>query len=185
VAFCIHTAPDRSWTAIAVAGWRADGWTHLEIVDYRPGAGWVPERAKQLQMRWKPYGWVVDAGSPAGSLIADLEAVKIEDPLTGEVTGLEIIKPTSREIGHAFGQFIDAVMPKEGEPTVRVLPHPAVDAAVAGAITRKIGEAKAWDAIAASVDISGLVAETYALWGLITRGHEEAPPVEPWAMVVD
>lgn len=171
VAFAIHTAPDRSWTAISVAGRRADGLLHVEVVDYRPGTKWAIDRAVQLNKRWDPAALVVDAGGPAGSLIADLEAV-----------GLEVVKPTARDVGHGFGQVIDAVMPEDGEPTLRYLPHPALDAAVAGAVTRRLGDAKAWDARAAGVDICALVAGTHALWGYLAHGQvEEAPPVEPYA----
>jgi hypothetical protein len=182
VAFAIHVSPDRSWAAIATAGRRADGLLHVEVVDHRPGTKWVPERAMQLQLRWDPCAWVVDAGSPAGSLIADLEAVKSEQP-DGEAVKLEITKPTHREVGHAFGQMVDGVMPEEGEPTVRVLPHPALDAAVAGAVTRPLGDAKAWDSKAASVDICPLVAATFAAWGFTTQGHvEDEATVEPFAV---
>lgn len=173
VAFAIHVAPDRSWAAIGTAGRRADGLTHIEVVDYRPGTTWVPERAKELVDRWDPCALVVDAGSPAGSLIADLEAL-----------GLEVVKPTFREVGHAFGQFVDAVAPEDSEPTLRYLPHPALDAAVAGAVTRPLGDAKAWDSRAASVDICMLVAVTSAAWGFATRGHIEEEVVEPWGAYV-
>lgn len=171
VAFAIHVAPDRSWAAIATAGRRADGLVHLEVVEHRPGTAWVPERAKTLVDRWDPCALVVDAGSPAGSLIADLDAL-----------GLELTMPSHREVGHAFGQLVDGVVPEEGEPTVRVLPHPALDAAVAGAVTRPLGDAKAWDSKAASVDICPLVAVTFAAWGFATKGHvEDLEPVEPFA----
>lgn len=171
VAFAIHVSPDRSWAAIATAGRRADGLMHLEVVDHRPGTKWVTDRAKTLVDRWDPCALVVDAGSPAGSLIADLEAV-----------GLEVVKPTHREVGHAFGQLLDAVMPEEGEPTLRCMPHPALDAAVAGAVTRPLGDAKAWDSKAASVDICPLVAVTFAAWGFATKGHIETEIVEPFAV---
>jgi len=172
VAFAIHVSPSRSYAAIAVAGRRADGLHHLEVVDYRPGTKWVVERAAQLVERWDPCALVVDAGSPAGSLIADLEAA-----------GLEVTKPSARDVGHAWGQLIDGVMPEDGEPTVRVLPHPALDVAVAGAATRRLGQGRAWDALAASVDICPLVAATLALWGLVTRGQAEPErPVEPFAV---
>jgi hypothetical protein len=171
VAFAVHVSPDRSWAAIATAGRRSDGLLHAEVVDHRPGTKWVADRAQQLVERWDPCALVVDAGSPAGSLIADLEAL-----------GLEVTKPTHREVGHAFGQLVDGVMPEEGDPTVRVMPHPALDAAVAGAVTRPLGDAKAWDSKAASVDICPLVALTFAAWGFATKGQaEEEPPVEPWA----
>lgn len=172
VAFAIHVSPSRSYAAIAVAGRRADGLLHLEVVDYRPGTTWVVERAVQLVERWDPCALVVDAGSPAGSLIADLEAA-----------GLEVTKPAARDVAHAWGQLVDGVMPEGGEPTVRVMPHPALDVAVAGAVTRRLGQGRAWDALATAVDISPLVAVTLALWGLATKGHDEPErPVEPFAV---
>jgi hypothetical protein len=172
VAFAIHVAMDRSWAAIAVAGRRADGLLHVEITDYRLGTAWVPARAAQLQERWSPCAWVVDAGGPAGSLIADLEA-----------KGLEITKPSARDVTAAFGQFVDAVMPEDGEPTLRYIPHPALDVAVAGAATRSLTTAKAWDAVGATSDISPLIAVTLAAWGFATKGQiEEPPPVMPFAV---
>lgn len=160
VAFAVHVAMDRSWAAIAVAGRRADGLLHVELIDYRLGTKWVPERAERLQERWRPCAWVVDAGSPAGSLIADLEA-----------KGLDITKPSVKDVAHAFGQFVDAVAPKEGEPTLRHIPNPALDVAVAGAAARSLSTAKAWDAIAATTESSPLIAVTYAAWGHATKGH--------------
>ncbi|MEV0616183.1 terminase family protein [Nonomuraea sp. NPDC050404] len=172
VAFAIHVALDRSWAAIAVAGRRADGLLHVELVDYRLGTNWVPERAKQLRDRWNPCATVVDAGSAAGSLIADLEAV-----------GLDITKPSARDVAAAYGQFVDAVAPKEGEPTLRYVPHPALDVALAGAATRLLSDAKAWDARAATSESSPLIAVTNAAWGYVTKGHiEEPPPVMPFAV---
>ncbi|MEU4578942.1 terminase family protein [Nonomuraea sp. NPDC023979] len=172
VAMAIHVAMDRSWAAIAVAGRRPDGLLHIEIIDYRLGTKWVPERARQLRERWNPCAWVVDAGGPAGSLIADLEA-----------KGLDITKPSARDVAAAYGQFIDAVAPTEGDPTLRYIPHPALDVAVAGAATRSLTTAKAWDALAATTEISPLIAVTNAAWGFATKGHiTEPPPVMPFAV---
>lgn len=170
--FAIHVAMDRSWAAVAVVGAREDGLLHVEIVDYRMGTQWVPDRAKQLDERWNPCAWVVDAGGPAGSLIADLEA-----------KGLDITKPSARDVAAAYGQFVDAVMPEEGEPTLRYMPHPALDVAVAGAATRSLTTAKAWDAVGATTESSPLIAATNAAWGFATKGHiEEEPAVPPFAV---
>ncbi|HEX4816691.1 MAG TPA: hypothetical protein VFV66_28450, partial [Nonomuraea sp.] len=160
VAFAIHVAMDRSWAAIAVAGQRSDGLLHVELIDYRMGTQWVPMRAKQLQDRWDPCDWVVDAGGPAGSLIADLTA-----------KGLDVTTPSARDVAAAYGQFVDAVMPEEGEPTLRYITHPALDVAVAGAATRSLTTAKAWDAVTATTESSPLIAVTNAAWGFATKGH--------------
>lgn len=151
VAFAIDATPERSHAAIAVAGhWR--GGTHVEIADHRPGMGWVVERARELHKRWKPRCWVVDAGGPAGSLIADL----------AEELGVEIVSPKMREIAQATGQFYDAV-------TDQSLSHrddAPLATALAGAQKRPLGESWAWARRSVGVDISPLVAATFAKWGL-------------------
>jgi hypothetical protein len=50
--FGVATAPDRSWSAIAVAWRRPDGATQVMLADYRPGAAWVSERVADLRSRW-------------------------------------------------------------------------------------------------------------------------------------
>ncbi len=157
VAFAIDMPPERTHTAIAVAGpWR--GGTHVEVPEHRPGTDWVVERAKELHERWKPRCWVVDAGGPAGSLIPDLE----------KALGVKVVSPKTREIAQSCGQFYDAV-------TDQSLSHhdPApLATALAAAQKRPLGEAWAW-ARRGGADISPLVAVTFAKWGL----GAEAEPV--------
>lgn len=163
VAFCIDMTPERSHAAIGVAGQSGEA-THVEVPDHRPGTGWVVDRAVELNERWSPCCWVVDAGGPAGSLIPDLEKA-----------GIEVRSPKSREVAQATGQFIDSVT----EQTVVHLDQAPLAAALAGAALRPLGEASAWTRRGASVDISPLVAVTLAAWGLRTHVEEEEVP-EPW-----
>lgn len=163
VAFCVDMTPERSHAAIGVAGAAGEA-THVEVVDHRPGTGWVVERAADLQERWSPCAWVVDAGGPAGSLIPDLEKA-----------GIEVISPKAREVAQATGQFIDDVT----EQALVHLDQAPLAAALAGAQLRPLGEASAWARRGVSVDISPLVAVTLAAWGLRTHVDEEEVP-EPW-----
>ncbi len=156
VAFAADVTPERSHAAIAVAGLRPDGLGHGEVVDHRPGIGWVVPRLLELHQRWKPCAVVVDPTGPAGSLIAPLEAA-----------GLEVTQPSAREAAHAAGDVFDAV----AEGTVRIVPRPALDAAVAGAQQRPLGDGWAWARKGLSVDICPLVALTLARWGHATRAH--------------
>lgn len=161
VAFSIDATPERSHAAICVAGpWR--GGTHVEVVEHRPGMGWVIERAVELHERHKPRCWVVDAGGPAGSLIAEL----------AERLGVEVVTPKTREIAAACGQFYDAV----AEQTVSHLDQAPLAAALAGAQKRPLGDAWAWARRLVSVDISPLVGVTLAKWGLGAEVEEEGPP---------
>ncbi|MFF3857491.1 hypothetical protein [Micromonospora sp. NPDC002575] len=151
VAFAIDMTPERSHAAIGVAGeWR--GGTHVEVVDHRPGTGWILDRAADLHERWNPRCWVIDAGGPAGSLIAGLE----------ERLGVEVVQPKTREVGVACGQLFDAV----AEQTLSHLDQAPLAAALAGAQRRPLGDAWAWARRIVSVDISPLVAVTLAKWGL-------------------
>jgi hypothetical protein len=168
VAFAIDMTPERSHAAIAVAGeWR--GGTHVEVVDHRPGTGWVLERVRDLHAKWKPRAWVIDPGGPAGSLIADLE-----DEERG--LGIEVVKPRARDVAAATGQFYDAVT----EQTLSHLDQAPLTSALAGAQKRPLGDAWAWARRIPSVDISPLVAATLAKWGLSAEVEEEKGAPNLW-----
>ncbi|MDJ0461563.1 terminase [Streptomyces sp. H27-C3] len=163
VVFSIDMTPERSHAAIAVAGpWR--GGTHLEVIEHRPGTGWILDRAEQLHTRWKPRIWVVDAGGPAGSLIADLQ----------ERLGIEVVSPKAREVAAACGQLYDAVT----EQTVSHLDQAPLAAALAGAQQRPLGDAWAWARRGVNTDISPLVAATLAKWGLGAPVDEDVDPLD-------
>jgi hypothetical protein len=160
VAFAADVTPDRSAAAVAVAGVRPDGLGHVEVVDHRPGTGWVVGRLVELAGKWRPCAVVVDDTGPAGSLIPPLEAA-----------GLELVRPTTRARAAADSGFYDAV----AEQTVRYRPGPhgpALVAAVAGAAKRPLGDSWAWARRGLSVDISPLVAVSLARWGHATRAHK-------------
>lgn len=169
VAFAVVLSTDRQWATICAGGARADGLRHVEVVDRRQGTGWVVERVKDLVARWRPCAVVVDAGGPAGSLVAELEEA-----------GIELTKPTARDVAAAAGAFYDGVSglpapdPSTGEMgrDPRIVRHrgqPELTAAVAGALKRPLSAAWAWDQIAASVDIAPVIGASNALWAYSTR----------------
>ncbi|MEV4093802.1 hypothetical protein [Streptosporangium saharense] len=165
VAFALDATPDRSMGAIGVAGRRADSLEHAEVVDHRPGMGWMVARTLELMQRWRPCAVVVDGAGPAGSLIAPLEAA-----------GIEVVKPTAREYAQACGSLYDAVVPpanatEDWRATLRHLDQAPLNAALAGAAKRDLADLWAWARRGASVDISPLVAVTLARWGHATRAH--------------
>ena len=170
VVFAIDATPSGTHAAIGMAGAREDGLGHGELIEHRRGTGWVVERAVELKERWAPLPFVVDPRGPAGFLIPDLEAA-----------GVEVTKTSAGDVGAATDGLIAACGAAEGdESTIRFRPHPALDAAVAGADTKPLGDGRKWDRRSPSVDISPLVAVTLARWGLATYVEEEAP--EPWVM---
>lgn len=165
VAFCIDATPERSHASIGVAG-ECDGGVHLEVIDNRPGMDWVVDRAVDLEAKWGPRCWVVDAAGSAGSLIRALTD-----------KGLTVISPKARDVAHACGQLYDAVAAAE----VRHLGQAPLATALAGAKKRDLGDAWAWARRSEGLDISPLVAVTLAKWGLTCEVEEEEEEVEPWA----
>jgi hypothetical protein len=134
------------------------------------------ERLKDLVEKWKPCAVVIDAGGPAGSLVAEVEEA-----------GIELTKPTARDVAAAAGAFYDgisgvpAVDPETGElgRDPRIIRHRGQEeltAAVAAALKRPLSAAWAWDQIAASGDITPVIGVSNALWGFATRVIEPEQP---------
>lgn len=156
--------------SIGLASRRADGRSHIELIKSGPGSSWlIPDVVTLVQ---KTNCWVVvDPGSPAGSLLPDLNAA-IDPEL--------IVTMSTRDVAQAFGMIYDAATGSaQEEPSVVHIGQPELDAAVAGAGKRPVGDGHAWDRRNATVNITSLVAVTQALWGLITKGSEPEP-VLPW-----
>lgn len=158
--WAVDVSVDRAWSSIAVAGYRADGVSHVELVDRRPGTDWVPRRVAELR---GSHGGrlVVDPGGPVGSLTPLL------DPSA---------TVSAREHAAACGQLYDAVVTGQ----VRHLGQPELNAALAGATKRSLGDAWAWARQHSSVDISPLVAVTLARWALVQPEVAAADPVVVW-----
>jgi len=149
-AFAVAVSLDRSTATIGVSGRRADGVPHVEFVESRSGTRWVVDRVVELDEAWPNRGWVVDAGSPAGSLIPELT----DRGVNVQVAGL-------RQYAQGFGQFFDLA----SSGGLRHVGQPTLGLSLAGASTRTAGDAKVWDRKHATVDITPLEAVTLALWG--------------------
>ena len=143
-----------------------DAGLHIEVVDNRPGMDWLIDRAVDLQEKWDPRCWVIDAAGPAGSLIPKLTE-----------KGLQVVSPKAREVAQSCGQLYDAVQAAE----ISHLGQAPLATALAGAKKRDLGDAWAWARRTEGVDISPLVAVTLAPWGLTCEIEDEDEEVEPWA----
>jgi hypothetical protein len=165
LAFAFDVSPDRSTTAIAVAGVRDDGLIHVEVVDSRPGTRWVPDRIAELVAKHDPVAVLCDAAGPAGSLIAAIEEQAVE------VTAV-----SATDHSRACGMLLDAV--NEGQ--IRHLDTPNLRAAIRGAARRPLGDAWAWSRKSSSIDISPLVAVTLATFGSLTCELVDMEPMFAW-----
>ena len=147
VTIALDVSPERDWATFAAAGRRADGHDHVEVVDRRPGTGWVVDRAVELAARWS-CAIVLDPSSPAGGLMAALEAA-----------GVEVREVSHRDHAQACGALVDAVR----NESVRHLGQPSLTAALSGAAKRQSGDVWLWSRSSSHVDITPLVAVTLAL----------------------
>ena len=168
--FAVDMTPDRRRTSIAVCGERSDGVLHVEVVDNRPGSSWVVDRAVELAAH-EPKAFVVDPGSPAGSLIPGLTEA-----------GIEVSECSVRELTQACGGFHDDAF----EGVLRHIDQAPLNRAVENAKKRPVGDAWAWARKDATTDISPLVAVTLARFGFIKwRGDavedDEFPIAAVWA----
>ena len=147
VTFAIDVPPDRSSAAIGVWGQRSDGLGHAEVIDHRPGTDWVVERMADIAKRWSTYDVTIDGAGPAMSLLPELQAA-----------GLEVHLLNTTDVTSACAQMFDAI---EAE-SFRHRDQTNLNAAVAGAKRRPIGDRWAYGRKSSSIDISPIVAVTFA-----------------------
>lgn len=74
--FAVAVSPDRAWATVAVAWRRADGSTHVGIVENAPTTAWVAERVASAVRKWR--GKVV-AAPDAADLVPTAEALTWSD----------------------------------------------------------------------------------------------------------
>jgi hypothetical protein len=163
--------PDAAWGAIGVAGRRQDGLLHGEVVDHKPRTSWMVPRILDLQDIHGPLAVVVDPTGPAAMLIGPLLAAGFQAlaPMAPAPFGSKVLlRPFAREVGAAYAQFVEAATDSK---TLRHLGQPELNAALAGARKRPLGDASAWTRKGSGVDISPLVVVTNALWGFCIREH--------------
>jgi hypothetical protein len=161
--YAIDVTPDRSRASIGVAGARADGAVHVEVIDNDPDVAWIVDRCVQLDETHGGRGFVIDSGSPAGTLVG---------PLTE--AGLRVIPMRGRDYWQACGGFYDSVM--AGTLRHQGTHQPELLTAILGARQRPFGDAWAWDRKRVGVDLTPLIAVTLAVWGL-TQTLDIAPSV--------
>ena len=153
VVFAAAFAHDQSHAAVGLAGWRPDGLLHLEVAQYAEGTSWALPYMVDRHARHDPQATVVDGGSHEGAIVKGLEAAHIE-----------VLQPGARGVTEAYADFVeDATDSKR----LRHRGQADLDTALAGAVTRDVGDAgKAWGRRKSSGDISPLVAVSNAAWGL-------------------
>jgi hypothetical protein len=158
VCFALDVSPERTTSAISVAGRRPDGNFHTEVMEHRAGTGWVVPWLVERVEKHQPLGVICDRKSPANSLVPELTEA-----------GIEVIAVTAEEHAQACGIFFDAV----DQEKLRHLGTTELRTALRGAAKRPLGDAWAWARKTSGVDITPLVASTLAVYGVATLAPEE------------
>lgn len=171
LSWCVDVSVDRTRAHIAVAGLRADGLPHVEVVATRAGTDWVvgwfddDDRVAQ----YETFDVVIqERSAPSSPLIEDLD----------ELEHVSVVKWGGADLGNSTARMFDLVKASSLEGDVREglchLPQPLLDVAAANAVPKILTDGgMAWDRKKSPVDIAPLVAVTGALWHALQR--PEAP----------
>jgi glucose-6-phosphate dehydrogenase assembly protein OpcA len=151
VCLAFDVSPDRH-SSIVASGRNEQGHMAVELIDARPGTGWLAERLVALYRSHEVAEFVCDGFGPAAAI-----ARKVDE------AGIKVRLLDSGDYGKACGQFVDAV----GEQTIRHLGQDELNAAIRGAKARQLVDRWAWSRTKSTVNISPLVAATLALYSAI------------------
>lgn len=154
----VDVSHDRSVTSVAAATTDASGRPFVEVRERRAGMLWVPEFLAQVAEASGSHEVALQSKGCA--------SMEFVGPLTD--LGMDVIEVDGSHIGIATGRFRDRVR----ERRLVHVPQPAVDDAVAAGVVKVVAGNVAWDRRRSIADISGLVAETVALYGLETHVDE-------------
>lgn len=155
-AFGVYVPPDRSYAAIGIAGAAAAGGRHVEVsgdgevLDYRPGTGWVVPRLLELE-KHSPSAVVVDDKALAAA---------------AEKAGLEVHPATAADMVSGCQMIFDGIAGPDLEGRdVKHIGQKILTDAVAGAVPRDVGGSWAWARRDLTVDVTPLAAVSLALFG--------------------
>lgn len=158
-ALALDIAADRSAAALAVAGRDDQGRVVVDVIDARPGVGWVTAAVRAARAAHRGIDVVADA-LVAASVVAELRRAR-----------LTVVPVSGGDHARACGTFVDLLA--RGALVHRA--QAALDDAVLGAARRPLGDAWLWSRSRSRVDISPLVAATLAAW----RVHAARPAGRP------
>lgn len=172
-------ANDRSSASISIAGIRADGKRHLELIEHEFGVDWLLPRMRELARRWNVYevdrglgpkpkrckAVVIDPSSNARDLIDPLRRDWVDED-GQRVKGFEPVVMTAGEAATSAGMLEDGLQLE----TVAHRVSPTVEAAIKGAIRRDVGDGGwTWGRKRSAkehIDITPAASVTNAHWGL-------------------
>lgn len=156
LSFAVDAAPAHTYATIVVCGGGV-----LEVVDRKRGTQWLPQRLAELRDAHNVEHFVIDPAGPIGALIPELERAEVP-----------LLLLNGRDSVNACTAIEVAI--REGEAKHRG--EPELMNAVGGAKRRKVGDGWKWTRADSTVDISPLVAATYAWWGAVGFDNDPSEP---------
>lgn len=151
----IDVAPDRSKSAVSLAGRRFDERWHVELDEHRTGTDWI---APWVESRCKAnaiHAVVVD------ELSGMVEKRRGQHYLIGTDIVVTLAASEGRDMAVACAKYYDGVV----AGTVVHTDQPQVNQALAQASKRRLGAGWAWNRRGSESDITPITSETLALWG--------------------
>jgi hypothetical protein len=151
----VDISRERDKSSIAVSGLVRDI-TPVEIIEAKDGANWVLPRLIEIAKKWNAPV-VIDNGSPASSMIGQLENAEVK-----------VISIGLRDYARACGSFYDAVQAR----TICHLDDPNLRQAIEGSSKRALGDSWAWSRHSTN-NITPLVAATLARYGVVNEPEDK------------
>lgn len=140
-------------SSVSIAGYRADGSIHVEVLAHHPGKEWLAETIGKITRAQSIEKLYIDPKGPINSVLPDIRL--------SANTNIEIID--AETMAALSTRFLDGVI----GGTVRHRGQPPLDAAAAGAAKRTLLDSWAFARRPSSEDISPLVSCAAAHWGAV------------------
>lgn len=141
-------------SSVSIAGYRADGSIHVEVLAHHAGKEWLAETiGKITRAQTTIEKLYIDPKGPIGSVLPD---IRLAANTNIEIVDAEMMAALST-------RFLDGVI----GGTIRHRGQPPLDAAVDGAAKRQLLDSWAFARRPSSEDISPLVSCAEAHWGAI------------------
>jgi phage terminase large subunit-like protein len=156
VVLAVDAPPHHRSAAIVAAGKIDDDLTGVEVVDYRPGVGWLADRLVQLHRKYRAPVVIARTG-PLGFLVEELQRA-----------GVNVVAATAGDYADAVSRFQTLVVAHRVAHTSDDLLNVAVHG-----VQETNTERPTWRRRDTNTDISPLVAASLAVWKAST------PPVKP------
>lgn len=150
----VDVSPDRETASVCLAGQRSDDLVHVELYESRQGVAWLVDWLAAKCTTNPIAAVVIDAKSPAASLIPALKKAKVR-----------VVTTNTDDMANACAEYYDACL----DGTLRHTGQVQLTRSLNSARKRSIGDRWAWNRKTADADITPIVAATLAVWGVQSR----------------